>query len=132
MNNNNVTALEAVYDQYSAAIYGVLLKLCPNKQEAEGMLLQIFQDFFTRDVSNLKPAAIFSTLLKLSFKTALRAYQQGRQVAMGNMHECPALYRVLFEQVCLEEYAPKARFDRIEAGQVIHRELRSLQLKPSI
>ncbi len=65
---NNLSKFDHIYDKYSSLLYGVILKMSLNEDEAERILIKSFNHFFSQESTSENDNSIFLRLLRITVK----------------------------------------------------------------
>ena len=64
------SVLDCIYDEHSAKLYGIILKVSKNTNEAEEILTRSFRIFFLQNATPVINERIFLQLLKITMDVA--------------------------------------------------------------
>ena len=64
LREKNKTIVDTIYDNYSASIFGIILRVSKDSKQAEEILIQTFQTFFLQNPTIENGQNIFMQLLK--------------------------------------------------------------------
>ena len=71
---------ENIYDKHSAPLYGIILKISQNTNEAEEILIQSFKTFFLQNIAPVNTPRIFLQLLQIAIRIASEKKNASKQI----------------------------------------------------
>ncbi len=107
-------ALERVYDEYGAVIYGVAMQISSSEEEAEQILMQVFKKLQGQKLMNQHLPCI--RFVKLTIETALELYPEynGSQLTWKPFYRSPLLKKLFCENVSIQSLS---ELDNITSAQ---------------
>jgi hypothetical protein len=70
---------ENIYDNHSAELYGIILKISKNTKEAEEILIESFKTYFLQNAKQENNDRVFLHLLRITISTASEKFNLPKQ-----------------------------------------------------
>jgi hypothetical protein len=121
--------LEALYDRYSAVLYGVALEISPTETDAESILISTFKKCYKPNL-NIETGSLLITLIKLMIQTAHDKFHTGTNrtnFTLKIFENTPMLHRSLCDQNGFEGYCSEKMLSRQEGFKQMREEFFRLQ-----
>ena len=118
------TSFENIYDAYCPMLYSIALQVSPTRKIAEKILINTFRKIYHQtDFQKKKPFCI--DLIKMIIQTAQEELHPGETTytfKIKQFQNTPLLYKLLIEQVNLENYCNENGITRNNALLIIRNE----------
>lgn len=121
---------EKIYDNYCGLIYGIALKISPNQNQAEEILIKTFIQAELQNIDEQESTTIYLALIKIIIQTAHHELNNSTgktNIKLVKFENFPLIHQILCEQTCLDCFAKENSLTKVATGKMLYNEFELLK-----